>query len=51
MNENPDPDGLQSRILPAVPEIPDDFDKWNHLKVSIDKPLKYLDTINYRNVG
>lgn len=39
-----DPDGLQSRILPAVPEIPDDFPIWNDVKVSIDGVLTDLYT-------
>jgi len=37
-----DADGLQSRILPAVPTLHPDFDKWSDIKVSLDKLLSNL---------
>ena len=41
-NGEPDPDGLQSRILPAVPSIPQDFAVWSDVKVSINSILTEL---------
>jgi|GEM_PF-3502683 len=37
-----DADGLQSRILPAIPTLHPDFDKWSDIKVSLDKLLSNL---------
>ena len=32
---NDDPDGLLSRMLPAISKIPDNFDEWSDMKVDI----------------
>jgi hypothetical protein len=40
--QNTDADGLQSRILPAVPALHDDFDVWSDVRVSLDSLLTDL---------
>jgi len=40
--QNTDADGLQSRILPAVPALHDDFDVWSDVRVSLDTLLSDL---------
>jgi ssDNA-binding Zn-finger/Zn-ribbon topoisomerase 1/Holliday junction resolvase RusA-like endonuclease len=39
-SSNSDPDGFLSRVLPAVPKIPDDFNVWTNDKVDIYSILK-----------
>lgn len=37
-----DPDGMLSRILPALSQLPADFEKWNYTRVNIYEPVKAL---------
>jgi len=39
-----DSDGLLSRILPAVPQIPDEFSKWSDTSVDLDATIENLYT-------